>query len=119
MTPALQNGLALDILAYLVHEMGHALAAIALGVPIAGLVFRPAGLGISRGVVGDWRDGAVTLAGCALNAAVALYALLHGDTWFAAGNVFFLVFNLLPHTGSDGRTFLLWLRGFDLKKIRN
>lgn len=83
--------LAGGFLAYLSHEMGHVLAALALGVPIVGVRWRKLGLSVQRKKVGDWRDRMVTGAGMGMNAGLCWYALTHGDPWFSFCNLFMLV----------------------------
>lgn len=102
------------VLAYLVHEMGHVLAMLALGVPFVGVELRWRGLCINRTLVGGWRDVVVTGAGVAMNAAVCLYALLHADPFFAACNLAMLVANLLPFPHSDGRRLLTYAKAVTL-----
>lgn len=85
------NWLALGLLAYMLHEMGHVLAALVLRVPIVDIRLRRLGLAITRRRVGGWRDRAVTGAGMAANLTAGWWALTHGEPWWAFCNLFMVV----------------------------
>ncbi len=94
------EGLILGVLAMLLHEVGHVLAALAPGVKIKSIRFRWKGLCVVREAGSAPRNLIVSLAGPLAN--LVLIMSWHWSPMFGLANLCFAFFNLLPMEGSDG-----------------
>lgn len=90
----------LMLLTVVLHEAGHALACLALGITIKRVVLNRYGLGIVRGNAKSLDNALIAFAGPGINILAAL--LFHG-TRFAVLNLVFGIANLIPIARSDGR----------------
>lgn len=122
------NMLCITIVAIGLHEIGHALCARALGMPVSEVYFFPLG-GVSRLAMTleetGWREAVMALFGPAINLALALIAVevqqhvLHSDALapFIMANLTVCAFNLLPALPMDGgralRAMLVAVAGAD------
>lgn len=97
--PVLQ-GLFLGLVAAVLHETGHLLAAFTVSVKIKSIEFRWKGLAIVREAGTPGRNLIVSLAGPCMN--LLLVAFWHLDPKFGLANLCFGFVNLLPIEGSDG-----------------
>jgi Zn-dependent protease len=105
--PFLQ-GLFLGIVAMLLHELGHLVAAIAVGVKIKTIGLRWRGLYTVREAGPPAKNMLVSLAGPLVN--LALIASWPWSHKFGLANLCFTFFNLLPMEGSDGdRVMRCWM----------
>jgi stage IV sporulation protein FB len=107
------NMLCIAVIAIGLHEIGHALCARALGMPVSEVYFFPLG-GTSRLAMpleeAGWREAVMALFGPAINLALALIAIevqqhvLHSDALapFIMANLTVCAFNLLPALPMDG-----------------
>lgn len=94
------EGLALGVLAMVLHEVGHIVAALATGVKIKSIRFRWKGLCVVREAGSAPKNLIVSLAGPLAN--LALMVCWHWSPMFGLANLCFAFFNLLPMEGSDG-----------------
>lgn len=97
--PILQ-GFFWGLLAMVSHEVGHLVAAFALGIKIKSVAFRWKGLCTIREAGPPDKNLLVSLAGPFTN--VLLLAFWHWLPCFGIANICFAVVNLLPINGSDG-----------------
>ncbi len=107
------NMLFIAVIAIGLHEIGHALCARALGMPVSEVYFFPLG-GTSRLAMPleetGWREAVMALFGPAINLALALIAIevqqhvLHSHALapFIMANLTVCAFNLLPALPMDG-----------------
>ncbi len=94
------QGLLLGILAMLLHEAGHLVAALAIGIRVKRIGLRWKGLYTVREAGPPAKNIVISLAGPCVN-------LLLIATWpwwptFGLANLCYTFFNLLPLQGSDG-----------------
>jgi Zn-dependent protease len=94
------QGFVLGLLAMLLHEAGHLLAALALGIKIKSVALRWKGLATVREAGPPDKNLLVSLAGPFTN--VLLLLLWHWSPRFGLANLCFAAVNLLPINGSDG-----------------
>jgi Zn-dependent protease len=97
--PILQ-GFFWGLLAMVLHEVGHLLAALMLGLKIKSVALRWKGLCTIREAGPPDKNLLVSLAGPFAN--VLLLALWHWLPRFGIANICFAAVNLLPISGSDG-----------------
>jgi Zn-dependent protease len=88
----------LGILAMLLHEVGHLLAALAMGVKVKRVCMHWRGLCIVREAGTPVQNLAVTMAGPLTN----LLLMLVPSTPFRLANLLLLIVNLAPVRNSDG-----------------
>ena len=100
-------GLFLGVLAMFLHELGHLIAALIVGVKVKNIGFRWKGLYVVREAGPPAKNLMISLAGPLLNLAlVAFWPLSHE---FGLANLCFAFFNLIPLRGSDGeRAWICW-----------
>src|SRR6059058_2488155 len=110
-----RNGLVatlLAVLSLLLHEVGHAYAALLTHTRLSALGFCLWGSYIRRERAKGAAELFISAAGPATN--LLIIALLWKNSgilgWLAQFNLFLLVANLIPHRGSDGRRMLITLR---------
>lgn len=101
-------GIFCGILAMLLHEIGHILAALALGIRVRTVGLRWKGLYTVREAGPPTKNALVSLAGPLTNA-LLIVLWVHWPT-FGLANLCFAFFNLLPIQGSDGERILVCLR---------
>ena len=101
-------GIGCGISAMILHEAGHAITAIALGVNVKRVGLRSQGIFIVRETGTRVKDLLISLAGPSTN--VMLCLIFHRHMTFALANLCFAVCNLLPISGSDGERALACLR---------
>lgn len=94
------QGFCLGLLAMLLHESGHLLAAAALGLKIKSVALRWKGLATVREAGPPDKNLLVSLAGPLTN--ILLLLLWHWSPRFGVANLCFAAVNLLPINGSDG-----------------
>jgi Zn-dependent protease len=94
------QGFFLGLLAMALHEAGHLLAAVALGLRIKSVTLRWKGLCTVRESGPPDKNLLVSLAGPLTN--VLLLLFWHWSHRFGIANICFAVVNLLPINGSDG-----------------
>jgi Zn-dependent protease len=94
------QGFILGLLAMVLHEGGHLLAALALGIKIKSVVLRWKGLATVREAGPPIKNLLVSLAGPLTNALLLL--AWHWSPRFGLANLCFAAVNLLPINGSDG-----------------
>jgi Zn-dependent protease len=102
------------IVSLLLHEVGHMLAAISLGVPVYGIGLRLFGAYNRRERSHNRRDEVlISLAGPGMNLLLAapLLFIPHIGVQLALGNLGLCLVNLLPIPSSDGMRILQTLRG--------
>ena len=104
------------LVAVLLHEAGHALAALLLGLRIKGVTFRLWGVGIVREQGPPVDSLIVSAAGPLINVACA--ALAGDASTFAVANWCVGLVNLLPISGSDGSHILACLHKIENLRIR-
>jgi Zn-dependent protease len=101
------RGLFLGLLAMALHEAGHLVAALAVGVRIKKIGFRWKGLYIVREAGSPGKNALISLAGPMAN--LILVLSWHTSPLFGLANLCFTFFNLLPLQGSDGeRAWMCW-----------
>jgi Zn-dependent protease len=88
------------LLAMVLHEIGHLVAALALGLKIKSVALRWKGLCTIREAGPPDKNLLVSLAGPLSN--VLLLACWHWSPRFGVANICFAAVNLLPINGSDG-----------------
>jgi len=94
------DGLLLGILGMALHEVGHLITALAVGVKVKNVGFCWKGMYMVREPGPPLKNLIISLAGPAVN-----LALIFTWPWsreFALANLCFTVFNLVPMKGSDG-----------------
>jgi len=94
------EGLLLGVLAMLLHEGGHIVASVALGIRIRSLRVGYQGLCLIRESGPPWKNLLISLAGPFAN--ILLLMTYHGHFHFALANLCFAACNLLPIKGADG-----------------
>lgn len=94
------QGLFLGILAMALHEAGHLLTALAVGVRIKSIGFRWKGLYTVREAGPPAKNLLISLAGPTVN--LVLILCWHWSHNFGMANLCFSLVNLLPLRGSDG-----------------
>lgn len=94
------EGLGLGILGMALHELGHLVAATAIGVRVKHVGFCLKGMYTVREPGPPMKNLMISLAGPAVN--VALIFTWPWFRMFALANLCFAVFNLIPIHGSDG-----------------
>ena len=102
------NGVGLGVLAMLLHECGHVIAALALGVRVkrVGIKWRK-GLYVIREQGSAAQSLVIALAGPLAN--ISMMFLGHSVQLFVLANLCYAFANLLPFEGSDGaRAFSCW-----------
>jgi Zn-dependent protease len=103
------EGFLLGVLALGLHEAGHALAAVAVGVRVKGIGLNWKGLYLRREAGTPGRNLVISAAGPLTNLLlVVLWAL-----WprFGLANACYMLFNVLPLPGADGeRVLRCWLQ---------
>lgn len=99
-----------SLLTLVFHELGHILAALALGMRVnkVGIAWRGAYVEISGGSA--MANMLVSAAGPLVNAVLFLVAAFTGHGLFAALNLVFGAFQLIPVFGMDGDNVLKFLR---------
>jgi Zn-dependent protease len=103
------DGFLLGVLALALHEAGHALAALAVGVRVKGIGLNWKGLYLRREAGTPGRNLLISAAGPMTN-------LLLVVTWawwpmFGLANACYMLFNVLPLPGADGeRVLRCWLQ---------
>jgi Zn-dependent protease len=103
------QGLLVGVLAMLLHESGHLVAALALGVHIKTVGLRWKGLYTIREAGTTAENLLISLAGPCTNLLLMLSWPLSKNFFLA--NLCYAGFNLLPIEGSDGeRVMRLWLQ---------
>lgn len=106
------QGLSFGVLAMTLHEVGHLLAALAVGIRIKNVGFCWKGMYTVREPGPPAKNVLVSLAGPMVN--VVLMFTWHWSPTFGLANLCFALFNLLPLKGSDGERILICLR--DMQK---
>lgn len=94
------EGIFLGILAMLLHEAGHLLAALSLGIKIKSVGLRWKGMYTVREAGPPAKNLLISLAGPLTN--VVLMLCWHWSPTFGLANFCFALGNLLPIEGSDG-----------------
>lgn len=94
------DGFLWGLLAMVLHEAGHLLAALALGIRVKSVALRWKGLCTVREAGPPDKNLLVSLAGPFAN--VLLLLLWHLSPRFGLANICFAAVNLLPINGSDG-----------------
>lgn len=94
------QGILTGLLAMVIHECGHLLAASVLGVKIKSVVFRWKGLCTVREAGPPLKNFLVSIAGPLVNCSLIL--TWHSSPTFGLANLCFAFFNILPIEGSDG-----------------
>lgn len=108
------EGFALGVLALALHELGHAVAATAVGVRVKGIGLDWKGLYLRREAGTAGRNLVISAAGPVTN---LLLVMLWG-VWpmFGMANACYALFNLFPLPGADGeRVVRCWL---EMTKVR-
>jgi Zn-dependent protease len=101
------SGLLLGLLAAVLHELGHLLAARAVGVRVKALGFRWKGFYVVREPGTPAKSFLISLAGPFTNSVLILLWPISPS--FGLANLCFAFFNLLPIEGSDGeRAWSCW-----------
>jgi Zn-dependent protease len=98
------QGIFLGLVAMVLHEAGHLLAALAVGIKIRGVGLRWKGLYTVREAGPPAKNLLVSLAGPLTN--LLLILSWHWSPTFGLANLCFGVCNLLPIGGSDGERVL-------------
>lgn len=93
--------IALVILAFAAHELGHVLAAWWFGVRVRKIGVGRLGAYVQRARTAGWPEILICLAGPSMNLALAI-AFAHRSPWFMLCNATFCWVNLLPIANSDG-----------------
>ncbi len=94
------EGILLGLLAMALHEVGHVLAALALGIRVKGVGMRWKGMYTVREAGPPAKNLLISLAGPLTN--VLLMLCWHWSPTFGLANFCFALGNLLPIKGSDG-----------------
>lgn len=109
-------GMGLGVLAMVLHECGHMLAALVLGVQVKSLGFRWKGFYVVRDAGTPTKNLFISLAGPLTNAVLLLGWPLSKRLFLA--NLCCAFVNLLPIQGSDGdRALLCWRQMQEEKHI--
>lgn len=98
------QGLLLGVLAMTLHEAGHLLAALAVGIKVKNVGFCWKGMYTVREPGPAAKNVLVSLAGPMVN--VVLMFTWHWSPTFGLANLCFALCNLLPIEGSDGERIL-------------
>jgi Zn-dependent protease len=110
----LSGFLFLGLLAMVLHEAGHLITSLAIGLKVKSIGLRMKGLYIVRETGTPSENLLVTLAGPLVNVAL-LVIFWDASTAFTAANMCFAICNLLPVKGSDGDRALDCLREMQKK----
>jgi Zn-dependent protease len=103
------EGFALGMVALALHEAGHALAALAVGVRVKGIGLNWKGLYLRREAGTPGRNLVISAAGPMTN--LLLVTLWAWWPVFGLANACFMLFNILPLPGADGeRVARCWLQ---------
>ncbi|MGB6973885.1 MAG: M50 family metallopeptidase [Terracidiphilus sp.] len=103
------EGFALGVLALGLHEAGHALAAVAVGVRVKGIGLNWKGLYLRREAGTPGRNLVISAAGPMTN--LLLVVLWAWWPVFGLANACYVLFNVLPLPGADGeRVLRCWLQ---------
>jgi membrane-associated protease RseP (regulator of RpoE activity) len=89
------------VICLLAHELGHVLAARAVGVEVKRLGLGWRGMYIRRARSEGWRESMICLAGPMANLLLAI--VVRNQHWLALCSLEFALINLLPFAHSDGR----------------
>ena len=98
---SLSSFLFLGLLAMALHETGHLLTSLMVGVKVKGIGLRMKGIYIVREAGTPVKNLLVSLAGPLTNVALLLL-FWHASETFVLANMCFAVCNLAPVKGSDG-----------------
>jgi len=98
------EGFLLGVLALGLHEAGHALAALAVGVRLKGIGLNWKGLYLRREAGTPWRNLVISTAGPMTN--LLLVVLWAWWPEFGLANACYMLFNVLPLPGADGERML-------------
>jgi Zn-dependent protease len=102
------QGLLLGVLAMVLHEAGHSIAALAVGIKVKSVGLRWKGMYTVREAGPPMKNMMVSLAGPLTNTLLLL--CWHWSPRFGLANICFAAVNLLPIEGSDGdRALSCWL----------
>lgn len=112
----LRDFLLYSIICLLAHELGHILAARAIGVEVKRIGLGWMGMYLRRDRAQGWAEVVICLAGPGANLALAL--LVGHPRWLAVANLEFAWINLLPFPHSDGRHVWQALRSVRAGKVR-
>ena len=102
------------IICLLAHELGHVLAARAVGVEVKRIGLGWRGMYIRRARGEGWRETAICLAGPIANLLLAI--VVRDQHWLVLCSLEFALINLLPFAHSDGRHAWAALRGVVIRR---